>query len=69
MQVYISEVASGEGRVASKRGSGRPKDSGQASDESEARVPPPRVFVAKSSDLLENKGVEVFGNDKEFVND
>ena len=29
--------------------------------------PPPRVFLRKSVDLLDSKGVGVFQNDKEFV--
>jgi hypothetical protein len=30
-------------------------------------IPPTRVFCAKSVDLVDSKGVEVFGIDKEFV--
>ena len=30
-------------------------------------VPPPRVFLEKSLDLLDSKGVDYFGSDKEFV--
>ena len=30
-------------------------------------VPPPRVFLRKSSDLFENKRVKFFANAKQFV--
>ena len=35
--------------------------------ETRIAVPPTRVFLQKSLDLLDYKGVEFFGNDKEFV--
>ena len=34
-----------------------------------SRVPPPPVFCEKSLDLIDNKGVEFFGDDKELVID
>jgi len=30
-------------------------------------MPPPPVFCRKSLDLLDSKGVDFFGSDKEFV--
>jgi hypothetical protein len=30
-------------------------------------IPPPRVICHKSVELIENKGVDCFGDDKEFV--
>ena len=42
-------------------------DSEQCVDEGGIAVPHTRVFCAKSLDLLDSKGVEVFGDDKEFV--
>jgi hypothetical protein len=44
--------------------------SGTAGDKRVAREkwsPTPRVFCEKSLDLLDYKGVEFFGNDKEFA--
>jgi hypothetical protein len=31
------------------------------------RDTPPRVFCKKRLDFIENEGVRIFGNDKEFV--
>ena len=39
---------------------------GIAGDRKRERVPPPRVFFAKSSELHENKRVEILVNAKEF---
>ena len=35
----------------------------------ECAVPPTRVFCKKSLDLLDNKGVDFFGDDKEPITD
>ena len=37
--------------------------------ERNAQYLPPRVFCKKSLDLLDNKGVEFFGDDKEPITD
>jgi hypothetical protein len=38
-----------------------------ASGKNTARDTPPRVFCKKRLDFIENEGVNVFENDKEFV--
>ena len=40
---------------------------GGAKSEETSEVPPPRVFCRKSLDLLDCKGVDFFGSDKEFA--
>jgi hypothetical protein len=35
----------------------------------EERTPPPRVFCKKRLDLLDSKGVDFFGDDKEAARD
>ena len=39
----------------------------QWTNEAGIAVPPIRVFCTKSLDLLDSKGVDYFGSDKEFV--
>jgi len=53
--------------VLSCSGSGRFGLEAEAGSLEPEGIPPPRVICHKSVELIENKGVDCFGDDKEFV--
>ena len=58
-QMVQGKVASGMGAAAS--------DEWRVASGERREHPPPRVFLSKSSYFADCKGVEVFGNGKEFA--